>query len=256
MIIFASIVLYLFVFVIGICIGSFLNVLIYRIPRRLNFVTGRSFCPTCQVKLTACDLVPIFSWLFLGGTCRHCHNPISARYPLGELLCGLFASLSLVVFGATPMALITFAAVCILFVIAMIDWDTMEIPNGLILALLVPAVCAAVFAPEISLLVRGIGFFVIALPMFLLNFIIPESFGGGDIKLCAVAGFLLGWQAMLFGTFVALVLGGGYGVYLLVTRKKGRREHFAFGPFLSIGITVALYWGTPVVSWYLSLFLI
>jgi leader peptidase (prepilin peptidase)/N-methyltransferase len=99
-----------------------------------------------------------------------------------------------------------------------------------------------------------IGLFVLSLPMVLLNLIKPTSFGGGDIKLCAASGFLLGWQNMLVGGFLALLSGGAWGVYLLASKKKGRREHFAFGPFLAAGIYIALLAGERLIAWYLQLF--
>lgn len=251
---FAYFVLYSFFFIVGSVIGSFLNVLIYRIPRKINPCKGRSFCPSCNHQLKAIDLVPVFSWLFLGRKCRYCKNVISYRYPLVEMLGGILALLSIVVLGFSLEAVIFFVTSCILLTVAYIDWDTMEIPDGLILSLLVPGVCAVFLIPDISIISRLIGLFVISVPMFIMNLIISDSFGGGDIKLCFFAGFLLGWQNMIVAAFIALVLGGIYGIYLLLTKKKGKKDHFAFGPFLSIGLIISLLCGKSLINSYLSLF--
>lgn len=247
--------LYLLIFVFGLCIGSFCNVLIYRIPNKIDFVRGRSFCPGCHHTLSPLDLVPIFSWLFLGGRCRYCHNKISYRYPLVEFSGGLWAVLSVAVFGFTPKAAIVCVSLFILMVIALIDADTMEIPDGLVIALCVVAAGAIFAFPEISILSRVIGLFAVSVPMLLINLAVRTSFGGGDVKLCAVCGFLLGWQQLLVGTFIALLLGGGYGIYLLASKKKGRRDHFAFGPCLSVGMAIALLCGKTLLTAYLSLFM-
>ncbi len=245
--------LYLFVFIVGACIGSFMNVVIFRVPRKLNIAKGRSFCPGCGRTLTASDLIPILSWVFLGGKCRTCKCNISARYPLGEALCGIFAVLSVFLFHFTPQAVIIFTSACILYAVAWIDIDTMEIPNSLVIALIVPAVCAAFFVKDVGWLARGIGFFAVSVPLLLTNLIKKDSFGGGDIKLCAVCGFLLGWKLLLVGTFIALLTGGGYGIYCLIRKKKGKGDRFAFGPFLSLGFTAALYAGEVLLGAYLSL---
>ena len=254
MVIFLYAMLYLFVFVIGLCIGSFSNVLIYRVPNKIGFVKGRSFCPNCHHTLGPLDLVPLFSWLLLKGRCRYCSNKISVRYPLVELIGGIAAVLSVAVFWVTPKAAIVFVSAVILTVIAFIDADTMEIPDGLVIALAIVAAGAAFAFSEVSLLCRTIGLFAVSIPMLLINLIVKTSFGGGDIKLVAVCGFLLGWKQLLVGTFIALLLGGGYGMYLLKSKKKGRKDHFAFGPCLSIGMILALFCGETLLTAYLSLF--
>ena len=247
-------VCYLFVFTVGLCIGSFLNVLVYRIPNKLDFVRGRSFCPACKHSLAARDLVPVFSWLFLRAKCRYCGAKISARYPLVELAGGALAVLSAARFGFCWQALLAFAVLCVLLTVALIDADTQEIPNGLVIALGVLAVAAILAFPGVSILDRVLGAFCVSLPMALLNFAIPTSFGGGDCKLMAAAGLLLGWKMTLVATFFAILTGGAYGVYLLATRKKGGKEHFAFGPFLTFGIALALFAGEAILGWYLGLF--
>lgn len=247
-------VIYGFILIAGICIGSFLNVLIYRIPANISFAKGRSFCPACEHELKAVDLVPVVSFLFLKGKCRYCGNKISFRYPLIELLGGALALCSAFRFGFTWQTAVVFAFSCILLVIAFIDIDTMEIPNGLVLALLVLALVSLLWFRDVPWLSALIGLAEISLPMLLMNLIIKDSFGGGDIKLCAACGLMLGWQQMLAAALIALITGGIYGGYLLIAKKKDRKDHFAFGPFLSVGIIIALFAGNILINSYLSIF--
>jgi leader peptidase (prepilin peptidase)/N-methyltransferase len=141
---------------------------------------------------------------------------------------------------------------CFLLVITLIDADTMEIPNGLNVTLLVCGVLAIFVAPEVTLLGRFIGLVCVSVPLLIITLIIPGAFGGGDVKLMAAAGFLLGWQATLVATFIGILIGGAWGAYLLISGKKGAKAHFAFGPALCAGIAIALFFATPLINWYLG----
>lgn len=247
-------ILYSFFFITGSCLGSFVNVVIYRLPRHLGIARGRSFCPACGHTLAPADLVPVFSWIFLKRRCRYCGAPISFRYPLGEILGGLCAVLCPLVLGFTWGALLAFCVLLPLYALAMIDLDTHEIPDSLIIALAVPALAALLVFPEVLWWERLIGLAAVSLPMLLMNLLIRDSFGGGDIKLMLVCGFLLGWQQALLAGFLALVAGGICGAVLWISGKKGRKDHFAFGPFLAGGVAVALLWGPTLLHTYLTLF--
>lgn len=131
----------------------------------------------------------------------------------------------------------------------------MEIPNGLILFLIAPALGFAFADGSVTLVERLIGLACISVPMLLLTLLIPDCFGGGDIKLIAVCGFMLGWRATLLAMFVALLFGGGFAVYLMLSGKKGRKEHFAFGPFIGLGVFVSLLFANDIIKAYLSLFI-
>ena len=149
---------------------------------------------------------------------------------------------------------ICFVVMLILLAIAVIDLKTREIPDKLIIAL-IPFAIAAIWAqPEISLLSRLIGFFAVSLPMLLLALAIKGAFGGGDIKLMAVCGFLLGWQNTVFAFFIALLLGGGFAMYLILSGKRSRKDQMVFGPALCIGIVFALLFGEKIIAWYMALF--
>jgi len=244
----------LYIAIFGCCIGSFLNVLIYRIPKKIPFWKGRSYCPSCKTQIKPLDMIPILSYLILRGKCRKCNSSISKRYPLVETLTGLIALLVYWSCGFTFTALTYFTFSSILIVIAFIDIDTMTIPNGLIIALIVPAVSALFLIQQPGIIARIIGFFIISLPMLIIAFIIPDGFGGGDIKLIAVCGFMLGWQNAIVAFLIGLIIGGIHGVFLLIKDKKNKGRHIAFGQYLSIGIFVALLYGNNIIGTYLSFF--
>nr|WP_320023869.1 prepilin peptidase [uncultured Acetobacterium sp.] len=249
---FINFILYVYIFVIGIVVGSFLNVVIYRVPKELSFTKGRSFCPHCNAQIKGYHNVPVFSYLWLRGKCANCGERIAIRYPLVELLTGIMAILILAVYGVSFQWLVVFAAGTILICITMIDFDTMTIPNGLVIALMAPALLSFFFFPQVGILSRFIGIFVVSLPMLILVLFIPDAFGGGDIKLMAVAGFMLGLGNTLLATFVGLLLGGAVAVRLII--KKTKDKHMAFGPYLCIGIMTALLFGDIIIGWYFSLF--
>ena len=220
-------------FLLGAALFSFMNVVAWRLPRGMDPLKGRSVCPQCGHTLGAPDLVPVFSWLFLRGRCRHCGAHIPARYLLVELLGGVLA------LGCTWRYGAAYA-----------------LPGGLFgmswAALLALAVCGAVsvLLSPADWLPHIIGALCVSVPMFLLCLVIDGAFGGGDIKLMAAAGLFLGWQHTLLAMFFGIVFGGMYGIYLLAAKKAGKKDHFAFGPFLCAGIVIAMLFGEPVLEWY------
>ena len=247
-------VLYIVVFMMGASIFSFLNVVIYRLPRGISFVKGRSHCPGCGAMLKWYDMVPVFNWFYLCGRCRNCHQPISFRYPAVELLGGIAAATLFWKYGMTAKKLIIFSFFCVLTVLSFIDYDTMEIPNGLSFWIVAIGIVDVFLYREPGVISRFIGVFVVSAPMLLLCIIIPGAFGGGDIKLMAASGILLGWKMSLLAAFLAIVAGGFYGIYLLSTKKIDRKEHFAFGPFLCVGMAAAVLFGNQILNWYLGFF--
>ena len=244
---------YIIVFLAGVSLGSFLNVLIYRLPRKISVAKGFSFCPACRHRLRARDLAPILSYVTRKGKCRYCGKPISLQYPIIETLTGI-AALSCAAWLPVPQACIAFACFCALIVITLVDASIQEIPDSMNLLLFLCGIAAIWIWPEIGIVPRLIGIFCVSLPLFLLSLFIDGAFGMGDVKLMAAAGFLLGWQHTLLAFFIALILGGVYGVSLLILRKKGRKDHFAFGPALAAGIFPALLFGDHILGWYLTFF--
>lgn len=249
-----TVLIYILIFLIGASVFSFLNVVIYRVPNQMDFVKGRSFCPTCGHSLNGRDMVPVFGWIFLGGRCRYCKEKVSIRYMLVEAFGGFVALGCVFKYGYNLQTLIVFAFFGMLTVIALVDIDTMEIPNGFVIAVFIIGIVSWFCFPEITIIQRVVGMVVVSGPLLLITLVIPGAFGGGDIKLMAASGIFLGWKLSLVSLFLAILTGGFYGIYLLVTRKKGRREHFAFGPFLCAGMAVGFLWGEQLLNWYLGYF--
>lgn len=245
--------LYVYMFVLGTCIASFMNVVIYRVPLGLNFVKGRSFCPNCHTTLKPYDMIPVLSWFLLKGKCRFCGEKISFRYPAIEFVGGLLSIICFHRYGIDGMTIISFVFSMILLAVGMIDHDTMIIPDGLVICCFIIGIISIPFM-EVGIVERLIGFFALSVPLYLMDLIIPDCFGGGDIKLLAACGVLLGWKCLLVGMFIAVVLAGTYAGYLLITHKVDRKGHIAFGPYICIGMFVGLLYGQDILFWYLSIF--
>lgn len=248
------IVFCIYSFVIGICIASFLNVVIWRVPQGISIAKGRSYCPTCNHMLKWYDLFPIFSYLFLKGKCRYCGAKIPKRDTLLELFGGLIGIFCFYKYQFSFDTIVVFSIFMILLAITMIDFDTMTIPNGLNIALIVPSVLFAFLHPEISWIGRILGIIAISLPMYILTLIIPDCFGGGDIKLIAVSGLMLGWQNTILAGFISILFAGIYAIYLLCTKRVQKGAHIAFGPYICIGIVISLLYGSSIIQAYTSLF--
>lgn len=241
---------YFIFFLIGITCFSFLNVVIYRLPLKMKFTFGHSKCTSCGHQLAPKDLVPIASWVSLKGKCRYCGEKISARYTWVELLGGCSAVLCTAYFGINLQALTAFLVLAVLTVITFIDMDCMRIPFELNVVLFGLGILSIFTMNDVTIWERVIGMICVSVPLYLIIWIIPDGFGGGDIKLMFAAGFLLGWKATLVAFFIGLLLGGGYAIGSLAGRKKGKKEHFAFGPYLCIGIAIAMFVGNILVDWY------
>ena len=251
----AYIYIYIFFAVVGSLIGSFLNVVIARLPVKGKFLSeSRSKCPACGHTIRWYDLFPVISWIVLLGRCRDCKTRISVRYPIVEAAGAFFAVAGIWHFGLVPVTVLVYAVTMILLAISLIDYDTSEIPYSLIIALIPLAIASIWLFPDVTLLSRFIGLFSIALPMILISLIKPGAFGGGDINLMAVCGFMLGWQLILVAFFIGLVICGSIAIFFLLSGKRKIGEHIVFGPSLCVGIAVSIYFGNEILSWYLSFY--
>lgn len=245
--------LWIYVFLFGLVIGSFLNVLVYRLPREMPIAHGFSQCTDCGHRLYPKDLVPLFSYLFLRGRCRYCGAHISFQYPAVELANALLWLLCAGVFGFTPRALAAALLCSCLLTVLLIDWFHQIIPDVMCLAILVCGLglWAAGGGPDLT--ARLIGFVVISVPLLLLALLSGgRAMGGGDIKLMAALGFCLGWQCTILTTMLGALLGTLAVVALRPTRFALGCE-VSFGSFLALGGMIALFWGDGIIGWYLSL---
>lgn len=258
MIVVLSGILWLLRFTVGACVFSFFNVVICRLPAGESVVRGRSHCPSCGKILTAKELIPCVSYLWQRGKCRGCGGKISGRYFWVEFTGGLLFVLCGVSFGfgrsglLSLQGLLAFAYLGILTMVAWIDWDTRTIYDRFHIGIGLLGIASLWLFPGHSLADRLMGAVVIALPMLALAFLIEGAFGGGDIKLMAVSGFLLGWRAVVVAMFLGLITGGVYCIWMLVKKRLARGDSFAFGPFLAIGLGAAFFWGDKLADWYLA----
>ncbi len=250
------------IFILGIVIGSFLNVCIYRLPIGKSIVTSPSACPACEHPLKPLDLVPVFSYLFLGGKCRYCKVKISAQYPLIEALNGVFWTLLYIRFGLVWPLLIYMVLVSLLIVISAIDLKHMEIPDGLVIAGLIlgaAQLLASVFTPYFDVWYSYlIGFAAGGLPLllialFCLYVLQKDAMGGGDIKLMAFSGLVVGWKLIIMAYVIGIITGALIGVALMASGKRKRSDAIPFGPFLSFGVVMSVFFGHAIINWYLGL---
>lgn len=262
--------------ILGLIIGSFLNVVIYRVPSGTP-LTRPSQCPTCDAPVRPWQNVPIVSWLALGGKCASCGARISARYPLVELATGIafvgvtwwlgeaFGLSSLAQAAATPefwpLLVVYLYLASISIALTMIDLDTRRLPNVIVLPSYV--VLTALFvvacllgAPWEGLLRAVIGGLALFAFYFLLRVVRPGGMGGGDVKLAGVLGAALGWigwGVLVVGAFAAFLIGGAVGLALMATRKATRKSAIPFGPYMVAGAWVGIFTGEAIARWYLGM---
>ena len=242
----------LFCFLVGIVVGSFLNVCIWRLPREESIIRPGSHCPACSTLLGVRDLVPILSWIFLRGKCRFCGARISPRYPAVELLTGGLFFVTYLHYGPSweMAAAMLFSAFMV--AITFIDLDHQIILDGM-LALL----AASGFAVQLA--TGAVGFWSMWLGalaggglLLVLAIISRGGMGGGDVKFAAALGFWLGWPGILLGLFIGFVSGGFISLLLLVTGLRGRKDFIPFGPFIALGAWITLLYGKQILAWYFS----
>jgi leader peptidase (prepilin peptidase) / N-methyltransferase len=246
----------LLLFVAGCLIGSFATVLAHRIPRGEGFVTGRSRCPSCGAQIGARDNVPVLSWLWLRGRCRHCGEPISARYPLAEAGLGALWAATYLILGDDDVAQLVLGLVlCTLLVtLTLTDLDLRVIPNRLVLAGAVIAIVVIGLADVDDLPDRLIAAAVGGGVLFLVVLAYPRGMGMGDAKLVAMMGLYLG-RAVAPAALVGFLVGAVVGVAMIVRHgSAARKQAIPFGPFLALGGVVGLWFGEDIVDWYLDEF--
>jgi leader peptidase (prepilin peptidase)/N-methyltransferase len=263
--------------IVGLCIGSFLNVVIHRLPRmlergwqdqcaelrgeapedepRYNLVVPRSACPACGHTITASENIPILSWLLLRGKCSACGAAISIRYPMVELLGGLTAAFAIAKFGPTWQGLAACAFLWTLLALTFIDFDTQLLPDDLTLPLLWGGLLANVFglfAPLHEAVIGAISGYLTLWSIYWLFKIIrgKEGMGYGDFKLLAALGAWLGWKMLPLIVLGSSVVGAAIGITLVVMKGRDHNVPLAFGPYLAIAGMIALFFGQPILRIY------
>jgi leader peptidase (prepilin peptidase)/N-methyltransferase len=243
--------------VFGLMLGSFLNVVIARLPERRSLWAPRSACPGCGATIAWYDNIPIVSFLLLRARCRACAIPIPWRYPLVELSMAVLLVGAWLAFGPTPEFVIAAALLAALVAITAIDLRHQIIPDAISLPGVLAGAVANVASGRLAwtdvalgiVLGAGIFFAILVAGSWYAG---QEAMGLGDVKLAAMLGAFLGWKVLLFSAFLSSLIGGILAAAMVVTGSLGRRDPIPFGPFLAAGGAAGLFWGERVVRWYIT----
>ncbi len=256
---------YIFLFITGLVVGSFLNVCIYRLPKNISIVNPSSSCPSCNQQLKAWHNIPVLSYLFLRGRCHFCGAHISLRYPVVELVNAIFYISVFHRFGFTMYSLFYMVFVSAIVVITFIDLDFQIIPDRITLpGIIIGLISGIFFLPDpLSLNEQSLRFTSLGLKgsilglltggglFYFIAVVSKGGMGGGDIKMMAMVGASLGWKSALMTTFLGSLIGAVYGVGLMIIKGKGRKTRIPFGPFLSAGTIITLLHGKELLYIYL-----
>jgi leader peptidase (prepilin peptidase)/N-methyltransferase len=236
----------------GLAIGSFLNVVIARVPAGRSLVRPGSACPGCSALLKWYDNIPVLSFLVLRGRCRACGMTISWRYPIVEMVTAVVLVLAYVALGPSADFAVAVVLLAALIAITGIDLQHQLIPDAITLPGILVGLLLNLATGRISWVESVIGILVGGGLFVAIILVSRGGMGGGDLKLGAMLGAFLGWKALLFALFVAIVLGGVVGTVLLVTGLRGRKDPVPFGPFLAAGGAMALFWGERAFGWWIG----
>ncbi|GLI53332.1 prepilin peptidase [Thermodesulfovibrio yellowstonii] len=238
--------------VLGLIVGSFLNVCIYRIPRKISIIKPASFCPACGNSIKLWHNIPVLSFILLKGKCDYCGSRISFRYSFVEILNGIFYVLAYLSFGLTPYLLFILIFISAMIVVSFIDLDFQIIPDQISIPLIFIGFIFSLFSHGYTGFVSDfkeslLGIVVGGGSLLIVSIISKGGMGGGDIKLNAAVGAFLGWKAALLTIFIGSLAGSIVGI--IIFKKTGNRK-IPFGPFLSIGALICLFLGEKILNWY------
>ena len=246
----------LFSVFLGALIGSFLNVCICRLPREESIVTPGSHCPQCKNPIRFYDNIPVLSYLLLRGKCRHCGKPISIQYPVVEGVTALSSWVLFTMYGPSLSYLFFFAFVAALIVITVIDLQHQIIPDVISIPGMGVGLLGSLLLPHLSFLNSLGGLLLGGGSLFLVATIYQwlfkrEGMGGGDVKLLGMIGAFLGWKAVILTILLSSLIGSLIGILVMVLKGKDFKYAIPFGPFLSIGAVLTLFYGEAIIRWYL-----
>jgi leader peptidase (prepilin peptidase)/N-methyltransferase len=245
------------IFILGLIVGSFSNVCIYRIPKNESIIYPASHCPKCRSKIKPVENIPLLSFILLKGRCRNCKSKISIQYPIVELLTGLTYLIIYLIYGLSIQTLVYIILSSALIIIAFIDLNEQIVPDVISLPGIVIGFIISFFVPYISFIDSALGVVVgggIILIIGMVGSVIfkKEAMGGGDVKLAAMIGAFLGWKYIIISLFLGFFLGALAGIILIMSKIKSREDVVPFGPFIVLGSFITLLWGEKIISWYLG----
>jgi leader peptidase (prepilin peptidase)/N-methyltransferase len=246
------ILIYFYFFIVGITLGSFFNVVGIRVPNGKSIVLPRSACPACGHKLKSYELIPVISYLYQKGKCRGCKSRISPIYPIFELLTGLLFATAPLVIGWSGELVVTLTLISMFMIIIVSDINYMLIPDKILIwfagFFLLERIIWSLAPWWDSLLGAGTGFIL----LLIIAFVSKGGMGGGDIKLYALLGFVLGFKLVLLSFFLSTLFGAVIGGFALLFKIVKRKQPIPFGPFIAAGTLTAYYWGSDLVDLYLQ----
>jgi leader peptidase (prepilin peptidase)/N-methyltransferase len=250
----------LLLFISGTILGSFINVVINRLPRKISIITPRSHCIFCKARLRWYENIPVLSYLILKGKCAHCGKSFSMRYLIVELLAGI-SFIILFKFYQDIWHFLFIAINILLFIaIIFIDYEHSIIPDVLLISLFLLALFYNLFHEHDMLFHKAMGAFIVAIVLFTIRFVSnviykKEAFGLGDVKLGTLMGFLLGWDGALLAIFLGFCIASVIIILLLIKKKVQRHSYIPLGPFMILGMLTYLLCGPQLVEWYVKIFL-
>jgi len=247
-----EIVLYVGFFVVGLVIGSFLEVVIHRVPRKLSIIKPGSYCPNCKGKIAFYDNIPLISYIILKGRCRNCKVRISPKTFIIEIVAGLLFVLNYFFFGLSLHTIMGIIFSCVLIIVSFIDIDLRIIPNVIVLPFTIVGLAFNIYFNPIRWwmpLAYSAGAFIF---MLIINLIYPKGMGMGDVKLSLMVGAFL-VKGVIAGLFMGFLAGALFGIGVIIKKRK-MRQTIPFGPFISLGSIIALFWGNNILKWYTSFF--
>lgn len=245
----------LYFLILGLIIGSFLNVIIYRLPEGKSIITPPSHCPECGTRLKVIDLIPVLSFLSTGGKCRYCNTKISKQYPIVELMTGFLFLFAYLKFGFSVQLFIYLLLISALIAVAFIDYKYMLIPNKITYPLIVISLLSAFIFDYITIYQSLLGIVIPPLLLLIVALIFKGGMGMGDVKLAAAIGGFLGWSYTLAGIFIGSLLGSVIGLSLMGLGIIERKSRIPFGPFICTGALTMIFFGETLINWYFNLFI-
>jgi len=242
---------YIIFIVTGLIVGSYANVIIYRLPRKISIISPFSFCTNCKSRIKFYDNIPVLSYLFLKGKCRRCGERIPIRYPIVEICTAILFFLNFYYFSISLLCLSGIILSVVLVIVSFIDIELQIIPNLIVLPFTFIGLLISILMNLEKWwipLAYSVGTFAF---MLIINLLYPKGMGMGDVKLSMLAGAFLS-QKIIPGLFIGFLIGSIFGVVLIILKKKKFRQSISFGPFISIGCIIALFYGDKIINWYLN----
>lgn len=242
--------IFIYLIILGLLFGSFFNVVGLRIPENISIVKPRSSCPNCHHQLTALELIPVLSFLIQKGKCKNCHTKISPIYPIFELITGILFAFSFYHFGFITELIVSLTLISMLIIIIVSDIKYMIIPDRVLLFFAPIFIIERIFIPLDPwwnpILGAAIGFGL----LLLIAIVSRGGMGGGDIKLFAILGLVLGWNLVLLAFFMSTLFGAVFGIIGLLLKRVQRGKPMPFGPYIALGTIVTYFWGESLLNWY------